>query len=434
MADYCLPFYFVIQRVLIMLKIGIITIGDEIAIGQIVNTNAQWIANECTKLGAYVTQHIVVRDDQEQLISELQKLSNFNDVIITSGGLGPTHDDITKNALTEYFDDHLIFDEATFQNILELFARSNRQVSERNKSQALIPSKSKALRNLLGTAPGLYFVENNKHYFSLPGVPSEMMFILNDSVLPIISNLMTEGKHDVTLYRTIHTTGIFESVLADLIGEPSRFLGECTLAFLPSYYGVRLRIGVSGKNYEESIKELDRVQDIILGKVSKYVISTDDKPINKMIGEYLKSNQATVAVAESCTAGMLGGVITEVPGSSQYFIGGIISYSNEAKMSILNVKKDTIEKYGAVSKETALEMAENVRKLFNTDYGISITGIAGPDGGTESKPVGTVWIGIADRNNVEAYHYIFSKDRAVNRNRSVGTALSLLMNKLKSVK
>lgn len=415
-----------------MLKIGIITIGDEIAIGQVVNTNAHWIANECTKIGAYITQHTVVRDDKDQLISELQRLSAFNDVIVTSGGLGPTHDDITKTVLLEYFNDNLVFDENTFKNIQELFARSNRQITERNKSQALVPSKSKALKNELGTAPGLYFYENNKHYFSLPGVPAEMMYIMNNSVLPIISDLITAGQHDVVLYRTIHTAGIFESVLADLMGEPSEFLGDCNLAFLPSYYGVRLRIGVSGKSYEESIKELNRVEGIILEKISKYVISTDDRPINQMLGEYLKKIGATVSVAESCTGGLLGAMITDIPGSSEYFIGGVISYSNEAKISKLNVKRDTIEKFGAVSKETALEMAENVRKIFNTDYGISITGIAGPEGGSETKPVGTVWIGISDKDSTEAYHYIFSKDRIVNRNRSVGTALSLLINKLKT--
>ncbi len=413
-----------------MVKISIISIGDEITIGQVINSNSAWIAKECTKIGGYITNQSVVRDMKEDLISVLKQMSQKNDVIITTGGLGPTHDDITKETLLEFFDDELIFNEIIFNKINELFARSNRQITERNKSQAFIPSKSNALPNDLGTAPGLYFKLNAKHYFALPGVPAEMMSIMTNSVIPIILNLIEDSQEDIIIYRTIHTTGIFESFLADLLGNPEEFIGDGTLAFLPSYRGVRMRIGVTQPDYASAISELDRIEAEIFKRAGKYVISTDDKPLSQVAGKYLKDLGATVSVAESCTAGMLGAAITEVPGSSQYFVGGVISYSNEMKINILKVSNKTIEQFGAVSKETAIEMAENVRKIFNTDYGISITGIAGPDGGTDEKPVGTVWISIADRYSSEAFKYIFSIDRAVNRERSVGTALSLLMKKL----
>ncbi len=233
------------------------------------------------------------------------------------------------------------------------------------------------------------------------------------------------------MYRNFITTGIIESHLADLIGNPDEFLSGGSLAFLPSYHGVRLRIGISAENFEAAKNKLIKIESIIRQRAGKYIIGYEDESISKKVGEYLKLKSKTVSIAESCTGGMLGASFTDIAGSSEYFIGGIIAYSNEVKMKLLNVKQETIEQFGAVSQETASEMAINVRQLFNTDYGISITGIAGPAGGTPDKPVGTVWIGIANSLTVITKKFQFINDRAVNRERAVGAALTFFLEKFK---
>jgi len=412
------------------MNVAILTIGDEICIGQVVNTNAAWIAAELTRIGARVSFHSIVGDDKNDMLIELKRLEESCDVIITTGGLGPTHDDITKIVLREYFNDTLVFSDAVYENIKVLFSRRGIEVTPRNRDQALVPSKSTVLRNSIGTAPGIFYEKGNTWYFSLPGVPSEMKFIMKDSIIKMIEQRIVESADEIVLYRNIQTTGIPESMLADLIGDPAEFLGKGSLAFLPSYQGVRLRIGFSAKDKNSIIRELDRIESIIVERADKYIYHIGDEKLPEIIGRKLKERKLTVSVAESCTGGMLGAAFTDNPGSSEYFQGGMIVYSNKAKIENLGVKKDTLDQYGAVSEETCREMAENVRKRFGTDFGISITGIAGPDGGTKEKPVGTVWIGIADSASTSAYKNMISTDRAVNRERSVGAALNLLLRKL----
>jgi nicotinamide-nucleotide amidase len=414
-----------------MLKITILTIGDEICIGQVVNTNASWLAAKCTELGCRIVAHSIVGDEKEIMISELNRLLPISDFIIITGGLGPTHDDITKPVLCEFFKDELVFHEETLNQIEFLFKWRGLKLTERNRGQAFIPSKCTPLKNLMGTAPGMLFSFQNKYIVSLPGVPAEMKGLMENEILPLISKLILIRKEEVVLFKNIQTHGIAESMLADLIGEPSEFLGNGTLAFLPSYKGVRLRIGVSSGNFEEARKELKIIEDIIIKRAGKYIFAIGEDTLGSTVGKILKEKQLTLAVAESCTGGLLGGEITSTEGSSVYFKGGVIVYSNDSKINLLKVNPETIEKFGAVSKETALELAENVRKIFATDYGLSITGIAGPGGATPDKPVGTVWIGISDKVKSEAKLFTFVHDRAVNRERAVGSALGWLYNKIK---
>lgn len=416
-----------------MLKLSILTIGDEICIGQIVNSNAAWIATHCSRLGYDILTHSTVRDDTEAMLSELERLSDMSDIVIVTGGLGPTHDDITKPTLAEFYDDEIKHNEKAMEYVQNFFDAREREITERNKEQAMLPTKAIPMENKNGTAPGMRFDEKGIHLFSLPGVPAEMKQLMKDFVLPFLEKKLKETKESVEVYKTILTTGIPESHLADLIGEPEDFLNGGSLAFLPSYQGVRLRIGISEKDIHSANNKIDAIKEFIYDKAGEYIFGEDDKTLASVVGDMLISRKENVSVAESCTAGMLGKEFTEISGSSDYFEGGMLVYSNEAKMNILGVKEKTLIDHGAVSEETAIEMAYNVRKKLGTTYGIGITGIAGPTGGTEEKPVGTVWIGLADEKEQFARRYVFGGDREVNRERSVGTALAMLYKHIKGI-
>ncbi len=415
-----------------MLDISILTIGDEICIGQIVNTNSSWIASQCTKLGANVKYHSSIHDDKIDMLSEIKRLSSQTDLLIITGGLGPTHDDITKPVLTEYFNDKLEVHQETLKYLQGFFKKKGRELAGMNEGQALVPTKAKPLFNRVGTAPGLLFEENNKYFVALPGVPSEMKAIMTDSVFTLIKDLIKHRNEDVLVFKTLQVAGIVESDLASLIGDPYQFLDGGTLAFLPSYKGIRLRIGVKATSFDIAQDKIKKIEDIIRSKAGEYIYGVGDDSIISKIAEILIANKQTVSVAESCTAGLLGAEFTSISGSSAYFSGGVLAYSNEIKGKILGVNKNTLLNYGAVSEECAKELAMNVRKKFDTEFGISITGIAGPTGGSQDKPVGTVWIGLSDNEETIAKKYVFGNDRVVNRERSVGAALSLLLKKLLS--
>ena len=415
-----------------MLRVSLLSIGDEICIGQIVNTNAAWIAKKVTEKGAAVVEHITVGDVAADMKRELDNLLSISDLVLLTGGLGPTHDDITKPVLAEFFNDELQFDEESYANILELLKRRGMKPTDRTKQMAYLPRSCKALKNAVGAAPGMLFENQGKYVVSMPGVPNEMKYIIENSVLPLIEKIITDRQENVVLYKTLITSGIPESVLADKLGDVKEFLGENgSLAFLPSYQGVKLRIGVQSQNFADARKKIERIENFIREKAGSYIIAAEDKPLSEIIGMRLKDKGETVAVAESCTGGLLGGEFTAIPGSSAYFLGGVIAYSNEVKEKMLDVQHKTLLKHGAVSKDTAKEMARNVRKKFYADYGISITGIAGPTGGTREKPVGTVWIGLSSAKKTYAKKFVFTKDREVNRKRAVGSALSMLMGVLK---
>jgi len=413
-----------------MVNLSILTIGDEICIGQIANTNSAYIASKCTAIGFNVLIHSIIPDKKEIMIAELDRLMKLSDVIIITGGLGPTEDDITKATLCEYFNDKLEFHQPTFEFLEKWFTSRGRVMNDLNKSQAYLPSECKVLRNIHGTAPGMLFEKDGKIVISLPGVPKEMKFIMEDSVLTYLKNTLRNKKTDIVLFKTIHTTGIFESDLALLIGSKSNFPVECSFAYLPSYKGVRLRIGVNCQDLEDGQEKIKQIESYLMDKISKYVVGSDSDDIVLSVSNKLRQKNLTVAVAESCTGGLLGANLTNYSGSSDIFKGGIIAYSNEIKIEILGVEKATINSFGAVSQQTAIEMAKNIRELFKTDFGISITGIAGPTGGSPDKPVGTVWIGLANENEVIAKMFKFGEDREVNRERSVGAAIAMLFEKL----
>lgn len=414
-----------------MYQISIISIGDELCIGQTVNTNAAWISQQISKTGGFVTTHSTIRDEKDTIIAELDRLKQNSDLIIITGGLGPTHDDITKIVLTEYFKDELTLNTHVLTKLKDWFESRERQFYKRHEQQAMLPSKAQILPNDVGTAQGMLFNGDGFSAISLPGVPREMKFIIKNSVLPYIKDQIKQRNSEVQVYRTIKTAGIAESDLAELIGDLN-FLRNVSLAFLPSYKGVKLRIGLEGKTKDIVNNELDRVENHIRNQVGKFITVTGEEDLAQTVGDLLSEKKQTVSVAESCTGGLLGANFTEIPGSSAYFLGGVISYANEAKTNLLNVGEDILNSFGAVSEETAILMAKNVRKKFNSDYGISITGIAGPGGGTKTKPVGTVWIGLADASDSFAKKYVFSRDRQINREISVGIALTQLYNRLRN--
>lgn len=425
------------------MNISILTIGDEICIGQIVNTNAAWMAEACAKQGWRVTLHSVVGDDLTQILEEFERLLRLTDVVLITGGLGPTHDDRTKTALLDYLGDKLALHEPTLEHLKALFKRFGRELSERNARQAYLPTTCTPLQNDRGTAPGMWFLLNEQHtstnalygnvgerfrgkiMASMPGVPNEMKYLMEERVIPRLRE--RSAGEEVMLYRTLMTTGIVESSLADLIGDVDEFLEGQELAFLPSPSGVKLRITVTAPNRTIAEETLNRLEQKIRSRAERYIYGLDGESYDAVVGRVLKERGVTVAVAESCTGGMLGAALTQTRGSSAYFLGGIQCYSNDAKISLVGVNADTVRKFGAVSQETAQELAEKVREKFNADIGISITGIAGPDGGTPEKPVGTVWVGLSSaKKPTETHKYSTGMDRAINRERAVMAALQTL--------
>lgn len=413
-----------------MIKAELITIGDEILIGQIIDTNSTWIAQQLIELGIDIWQIRSISDKKEDIIDALD--SSKADLIIITGGLGPTNDDLTKNTLAEYFGKALFFDEKIFKHINKLLVGRGVIVNELNKEQALLPENTLILENKSGTASGMWFTRGEKQYISLPGVPFEMKGIMTDEVLP---SLKKEYKTASIVHKTIMTQGVPESMLAMKIKEWEDNLPNLIkLAYLPRPGLVRLRLSATGndKNELESIVEeqIEKINQIIPDSIYGY----DEIAIEKVVGDMLKEQGATLSTAESCTGGQISALITSVPGSSNYYTGSIISYSNNAKHKLLNVPNSTIETKGAVSKEVVEYMSNSVREKFNTKYAISISGIAGPDGGTKEKPVGTTWISISSENKTVSKMFLFGEHRGRNVTRASLSALNMLrlfmMNKI----
>ncbi|MCS6807594.1 MAG: competence/damage-inducible protein A [Bacteroidota bacterium] len=418
------------------MKVAVLTIGDELCIGQIVNTNAAWIAAACTHEGWRVVAHVVVGDSLEHIIEEARRLLSIADVLLMSGGLGPTHDDRTKEALVCMLDDTLATHQATLQHLQEMFRRLGRELTQRNAAQALLPSTCEALRNDNGTAPGMWFTlkaktrhnpaERDKVIVAMPGVPQEMKHLMENHVIPRLRRLYPEDV--VVRTRTLLTTGIAESNLADLIGDVAVVVEGQELAFLPSASGVKLRITVTAPQAEVDAL-LERIESRVRARAGRFIYGTESDAYHAIVGRMLSERSITVAVAESCTGGLLGATLTAASGASAYFLGGVLCYSNDMKVRLVGVRPETLRLYGAVSEETARELASGVRERCQATIGIGITGIAGPEGGTPEKPVGTVWIGIADTHTIEAQRYNFLGDRASIRERSVSVALQLLFKK-----
>lgn len=417
-----------------MVTAKVISIGDEILIGQIINTNASYINDKLFSIGVQVKKVVTIGDNREDLFNELNDSMKYYDITLITGGLGPTHDDITKPILVEYFNDELVLDEEVLVKVRSIFENRNVEMPERNIGQAMKPSRSKVIWNDNGTAPGIYMEEVGKVFIAMPGVPFEMKAMMENSVLSLLKVKFLQNPQYVLRNKTLLTTGIGESFLFESIGDLDELLHGQKMAFLPSPYGVRLRIDVKSATDTEAEEEIARIEKRLYEKVGEYIYGANDDLLEKTVGDLLSAKGLTLATAESCTGGFISQRITDISGSSEYFKGGVISYSNEAKENVINVDRNTLIKYGAVSSETAIEMAEGVRKLMNSDVGISATGIAGPTGATESKPVGLTYIAIAIGEKVYSKELFLGDNRHRNRIRAAQAALNMLRKELLLIK
>ena len=401
----------------------IITIGDEIITGHTIDTNAAFIAKALGTIGVEVTYRSSVGDSIEHMEEAFRLALKRAKVVITTGGLGPTDDDITKKAIVKVFRRNLIFHEEVLQDLQERFARRGIELPAINQNQALLPQGATFLPNKTGSAVGICLAEKGRVFIALPGVPFEMEQITTDEVIPYLQNIVTGKGTSVKLLRT---TGIMESKLAEMLAVDLRAEPGVRLAYLPSARGVDLRILASGENNEEATHKSNKLVRHIESKAGRYIYGQDNDSLESVIGQLLIDNDHTLAVAESCTGGELGKTITSVSGASKYFIGGLITYADSAKIDLLDVSESLLEEHGAVSEECAKAMADGCRKRFDSDYALAITGIAGPEGGSEEKPVGTTYIGLSSRHDTYAIRFNLGTLRDINRTRAVYNALEML--------
>lgn len=404
---------------------SIITIGDELLIGQVIDTNSAWMAQELNKIGISVKRRVAVGDSWDDIWYALEEESKHANVILITGGLGPTSDDITKPLMCKYFGGKLIVDEATLAHVTNIFVNKlKRPMLDTNIKQAEVPDVCKVLFNEVGTAPGMLFEKEGKIFISLPGVPHEMKWIMTNVVLPL---LPTKIHTTNILHRTLLTAGIGESFLADLIKvEEANLPPNIKLAYLPNSGMVRLRLSASGENKETISDELNLHFELLKTKVKEYLVIDEDLPMEAVVGRLLKQNGKTVSTAESCTGGYIAHLLTSLQGASAYYKGSVVSYENSIKTNVLHVPKEILESVGAVSEETVRIMAESVREIMQTDYSIAVSGIMGPDGGTSEKPVGIVWIAVAKEGKTISKVFYFHHNRERNIQLTALNALNML--------
>lgn len=408
------------------MKATIVTIGDEILIGQIVDTNSSYIAKALDKIGIATHEMLSISDDKEHILSTFQKLQNKVEVVIITGGLGPTKDDITKKTFCDYFEDTLIENEAVLLHVKEIIEGFyKRPITQINREQALVPTKAKVLFNKAGTAPGMWMEKENTVFISLPGVPYEMKYLIDNEVIP---NLVQKYERPYIVHQTIMTYGRGESMIAEQIEDWEDNLPDfIKLAYLPSPGKVRLRLTARGNNKEILQKEIEKqvqlldllIHDIIVGY-------NEDEPIEFVLGKILTEKKLTLATAESCTGGKIAATLSAVSGASNYFKGSVVSYASQTKIDVLGVSKETIDKYSVVSAEVAKEMVQGIQKLTQADYAIATTGNAGPAKGDSNAELGTVFIAIASPNDVFIEEFNFGQPREKVIDRAVGKALELI--------
>lgn len=406
------------------MKAEIISIGNELLIGDTVNTNASWLGRFLTEQGVEVTCIHTIGDDLEKVTAAIRESLERSDLVISTGGLGPTHDDVTKKALQNLFDAELVVDQSVLKFVKKIFEKRNIPFSRSNYHQAEVLDNCEVLFNKQGTAPGMWFREFDSSLAVLPGVPFEMKYLMQEKVLPKLEELMPDKEYRSSRY--LITAGVGESTLSDeVIGDLDPFLQNgTTVAYLPSLQGTRIRISSYGSSDEEIQTKVNPVADHIYEKAGNLIIGEGrELSLSEVLGRHLKERGLTIASAESCTGGLLASTLTDIPGSSDYMIGGVVAYSNRIKIDELAVNKKDLEEQGAVSKEVALQMAKNVAQKFRSDIGISTTGIAGPSGGTKKKPVGTVWIGFWSEEKHFALRTLLTNDRLINKERSVAIAI-----------
>ncbi len=408
-----------------MKNVVIISIGDEILIGQTINTNASYIGEKLTSVGFVIKRIISIGDEKLEILSALKESEEISDLIFVTGGLGPTHDDVTRTCILDYFKTDLVFHEETFKRIKKLFERRNIPMPEINRQQAFVPRCAKVIPNDFGTAPGYDIQKNGKRFFFMPGVPHEMKAMMENVILPQLKEMARELKafyHQKILY----TTGIPESALFSKLGDVKNLFEDVKVAFLPSQFGVKIRLSMLSDNEPYNLRKIELVEKRIREKISEYIYSDEIQDLEFIIGKILQEKKLKIAVAESCTGGLIANRITNVPGSSEYFERGVVTYSNQSKIELLGVKPETIEKYGAVSEKTAIEMARGIRLNSHVDIGFSTTGIMGPTGATPDKPIGLVFIGYSDSNKEFARKFNFADNRIRNKERTAQAALDLL--------
>ena len=397
------------------MNVAVITIGNELLGGYTLDTNATWIGRKLMDIGIQTTIKISVPDSKSDILNALGIAKEKSDVIICTGGLGPTNDDVTRASFCDFINAQLVFDEKYYETLVDRFKRRGFEIPESNRGQAYILDKGEIIPNPKGSALGIQYQEDHKRYFVLPGVPSEMKAMMEETILPELKSL----SPDSLSVHTIRTTGIMESALYNLLSDT---IGESSVdvSFIPGFMGVDMRL---------TSRDSDAVMELsseIYDRVGNYIYAEQWETLEAVVGRLLKEKGLSIAVAESCTGGLLADRLTNVPGSSEYFLGGIVSYSNEAKTSFLGVEDLTLMSEGAVSEKCAFEMAEGVRKAFQTNVSISITGIAGPGGDTPQKPVGLTYIGFDYSGNIEVKRFVFSQDRRYNKELAVQAALNIL--------
>lgn len=390
---------------------SIITIGDELLIGQTIDTNSAWMAQELNKIGIWVQRRVAVGDSWEDIWKALDEEALHSRIILITGGLGPTADDITKPLLCQYFGGKMVTDPQAQANVRHIFEMLKRPMLDRNLRQADVPDVCTVIQNRRGTAPGMWFEKNDRIFVSMPGVPHEMKGMMTNDVIP---QLLERFDVSPVLHRTLLTAGIGESFLAERISEFEATLPKnIKLAYLPSYGMVKLRLTAMG-NRPGLEAELEAEFDMLKQQVTDVMVVDEDKSLPQVVADLLLERNQTLATAESCTGGYIAHLFTSIPGISECFQGGIISYSNDMKVSQLGVQEDTLKAHGAVSRETVLEMARGARLVSGSDYAIATSGIMGPGGGTTEKPVGTVWVGLAGKDREAASHFHFRFDRMRN--------------------
>ena len=411
----------------------IINIGDELLIGQVINTNAAWMAEQLNLAGFGVNQVTVIRDNREHILAALDEAEDRAEIVLISGGIGPTRDDITKHTLCEFFTTRLVFNMDAYRDVEEIFARRGYPVTELNRQQAELPENCISIQNKLGTARGMWFEKERDGggktiFVSMPGVPFEMKAMMTGHIIP---RLKKTFQTPFIYHKTLLTQGIGESFLAAQIDDWEKALpGHIKLAYLPQPGMVRLRLTGTGKEEEIIRQQVDAEVKKLEFLIPDYIFGFDGDTLEAIIGQLLKKRNATLATAESCTGGYIAHLITSVPGSSCYFKGSVVAYSNEIKQNILGVAAESLQKYGAVSMEVVSEMAIAVQTMFDVDYAIATSGIAGPDGGTADKPVGTTWIAIATPEEVFAKQFTFGDSRDRNIRRTALQALNMLRKNL----
>ncbi|HFC01265.1 MAG TPA: competence/damage-inducible protein A [Phaeodactylibacter sp.] len=402
----------------------IITIGDEILIGQVVDTNSAWMGEQLNMQGIRVQKIVTVSDEHDDIIHAVKTAFAEADIVLITGGLGPTKDDITKKALADFFGVGMRFSESTHNRIQRLFKKFGIKMTEAHREQSYMPENADLMINQMGTAPGMWFEQEGKIVVSMPGVPYEMKYLMNEEILP---KLKKKFEGTPIAHRTILTVGIGESQIADKINDIVENLpSNISVAYLPGLGQVRLRLTGRGENEQALNELLDKKVATITSIIAPFIFGYEKEKLEAAVGKILLKKGKTIGTAESCTGGFLAHKITSVAGASAYFMGSVVAYDNSVKMNLLHVRPSTLETHGAVSEATVREMVQGTLELLKTDIAVAISGIAGPGGGTPEKPVGTIWLAIGDKNKIKTRQLNLWKDRIKNIEYSTVVALDMI--------